>query len=386
MLAYLAFAELCGMTLWFSATAITPTLVVERGLSSSQAAWLTMSVQAGFVVGTLASALLNLADIWRARTLMFFGCLIGAAANVALISAPSGGAMIALRLTTGVALAAVYPPGMKLAAGWFREQRGLALGVLIGALTLGKSAPHLLTQLVGESWSALMLVSSSLALTGGAVAFLLVRDGPFVTATSRFDARAAARVLREPGARLATFGYLGHMWELYAMWSWIAVLAGASFAGAGVAGASSAGSMAAFLAIGSGAAGCVMAGWLADRVGRARVAMWALWTSAACAALTPLAFGGPPRWFYLLVMIWGFAVVADSAQFSALVSEHAPPDHVGTALTLQTCLGFLLTMVTIDLMPRVAEVVGWRFAAWLLVPGPLLGVLAMERLRRRSPV
>ncbi len=168
------------------------------------------------------------------------------------------------------------------------------------------------------------------------------------------------------------------------MWTWMAVLAAASFAAAGVSGATAAGSLAAFLAIGSGTAGCVMAGWLADRLGRARVAIWAMWTSAACAGLTSLAFGGSPGWFYLLVMVWGFAVVADSAQFSALVSEHAPRDHVGTALTLQTCVGFLLTMVTIDLMPRVAAAVGWRFAAWLLVPGPLLGAIAMGRLRRAA--
>ncbi len=383
MLACIAFAELCGMTLWFSATAVAPFLIRDYGLPSHQAAWLTTAVQIGFVVGTLGSALLNLADAVNARTLMGVGCVTAALANVApMFTSWSGGAVIAFRFATGIALAAVYPPGMKLAAGWFQERRGLALGILIGALTLGKAIPHLLTAIFGDVWGAIMLVSSSLSVLGGVVVLVLVRDGPYVTATAPFDPRAVWRIVESRGTRLATLGYLGHMWELYAMWTWMAVLAAASFAAAGVSGATAAGSLAAFLAIGSGTAGCVMAGWLADRLGRARVAIWAMWTSAACAGLTSLAFGGSPGWFYLLVMVWGFAVVADSAQFSALVSEHAPRDHVGTALTLQTCVGFLLTMVTIDLMPRVADAVGWRFAAWLLVPGPLLGAVAMRGLQR----
>ena len=170
------------------------------------------------------------------------------------------------------------------------------------------------------------------------------------------------------------------------MWTWVAVLATASFAAAGRSGAESAGSFAAFLAIGSGTIGCAMAGWFADRLGRARIAVWSMWTSAACCALTPLVFGGPSLWLFLLVMVWGFSIVADSAQFSALVSEYSPTDHVGTALTLQTCLGFLLTTVTIELLPRVAAVVGWGYASLLLLPGPLLGIVAMRGLRQVSGV
>ena len=200
---------------------------------------------------------------------------------------------------------------------------------------------------------------------------VVVRDGPYVAATAPFDPHAIWRIFRTRGARLATFGYLGHMWELYAMWTWIAVLATASFAAAGVADAAASGSLAAFLAIGSGTAGCVLAGWLADRLGRARVAIWAMWIERGVRGADPGVLrrarrSGSSR----SSMIWGFAVVADSAQFSALVSEHSPRDHVGTALTLQTCLGFLLTIVTIELLPRVAGAVGWRWASLLLVPGP----------------
>ncbi len=382
MLGVVSLAQFLGMTLWFSATAITPLLVREFDIPPGQAAWLTMAVQAGFVAGTLGSALANLADRLNARTLMCLGAVTGALANAAVIVAPGAGSVIALRFMTGAALALVYPPGMKIAAGWFRDRRGFALGLLIGALTLGKAFPHLLTAVFGGRWHEPMLLVSGLAAVGGILVLAVVRDGPYVAATAPFDPHAIRKILASRGARLSTFGYLGHMWELYAMWTWIAVLAAASFTASGLANASAAGSIAAFLAIGSGAAGCAMAGHLADRLGKARVAMWAMLASAACAALTTVVFGASPFWLYALVMVWGFAVVADSAQFSALVSEHAPREHVGTALTLQTCVGFLLTMVTIELMPRLAEVSSWRYASLLLVPGPLLGAWAMARLRK----
>jgi MFS family permease len=384
MLAALAIAEFFGMTLWFSATAVSPMLVNEFRMSSEQAAWLTMAVQAGFVVGTLGSAVANLADVLNARVLLFLGSLAGALANAAVLTAQSGEAVIAWRFLTGMALACVYPPGMKLAAGWFRDQRGLALGVVIGGLTLGKAFPHLVTALSGSSWRAPMVLVSVLAIVGGAIVLMMVRDGPYVVATAPFDPHAIRRIFRTRGTRLATLGYLGHMWELYAMWTWIAVLAAASFTAAGVTNAAASGSLAAFVAIGSGTAGCILAGWMADRLGQARVAMWAMWISAACGALTPLLFGRQPAWFFLLAAVWGFAVVADSAQFSALVSEYSPREHVGTALTLQTCLGFLLTIVTIELLPRVAAAVSWQWASLLLVPGPLLGIAAMRGFTTRQ--
>jgi MFS family permease len=382
MLAALAVAEFFGMTLWFSATAVTPVLVREFQMSSEYAAWLTMAVQAGFVAGTLASAIANLADVLNARVLVFIGALAGAAANAAVLVASSAEMVIALRFLTGAALACVYPPGMKIAAGWFRDQRGLALGVVIGALTLGGAFPHLLTAAYGQSWRQPMLLVSGLAIVGGVLVVAVVRDGPYVASTAPFDAHAIRRIFSTRGPRLVTLGYLGHMWELYAMWTWIAVLATASFTAAGVIDAAALGSLAAFVAIGAGTAGCVVAGWLADRLGRARIAMWALGASAASAALLPTLFGGAPVWFFVLAAVWGFAVVADSAQFSALVSEYSPREYVGTALTLQTCLGFLLTLVTIELLPRLAAVVGWQWASLLLVPGPLLGIAAMRGILR----
>ena len=380
MLAVVSLAQFLGMTLWFSATAVTPFLIAEFAIPDGSAAWLTMAVQAGFVAGTLVSAVGNLADVLNARVLMFLGSTIGAISNAAVIVAPGSEAVIALRFLTGGALALVYPPAMKIAAGWFRDRRGFALGLLIGALTLGKAFPHLLTALFGAAWREPMLLASGLSLAGGILVLAFARDGPYVAATAPFDPHAIRKILASRGARLATLGYLGHMWELYAMWTWVAVFATASFVASGVSDANAAGSIAAFVAIGSGALGCGLAGFLADRLGKARVAMWAMLLSGTCALLTLAVYGRSPALLYLLVIVWGFAVVADSAQFSALVSEHAPRDHVGTALTLQTCAGFLLTIVTIELLPKVAAAASWQWASLLMVPGPLLGAWAMRKL------
>lgn len=371
------------MTLWFSATAVTPALSRELGMSGTEAAWLTMAVQGGFVAGTLAIAVLNLADRISARQLVCIGALAGAAANFSVLYAASGWTVIGLRFLTGTALAAIYPPAMKIAASWFRAGRGFALGLLIAALTLGKAVPYLITTLFGDNWRLPLIIASVLAIFAALIVITLVRIGPYLAETVPFDPHAIRRILANRGARLAIFGYLGHMWELYAMWTWIGAFAAASFLTAGLGPrAATASSLAAFLAIGSGAVGCALAGYVADRLGKARVARWALLVSAACCLLTIAVYGRAPALTFFLVMVWGFAVVADSAQFSALVSEHAPVDHVGTALTLQTSLGFLLTMITIDGLPRVASAIGWQYAAILLVPGPLLGALAMRRLDR----
>jgi MFS family permease len=380
----IALAEFLGMAVWFAATAVTPAIAREFQMSSTEASWLTMAVQAGFVVGTLLAAVVNVADLVAGRTLVCAGAIAAALANATVLVAPSAWAVILLRLLTGIALAGVYPPAMKMAASWFVSARGLALGLLIGALTLGKAVPYLVTTLFGQDWRRPLVLTSTLALAGGVLVFLLARDGPFLAPARRFDPLAIPRLLRIRGVRLAILGYLGHMWELYAMWTWVGVFAAASFTASGLGpAAATAGAAAAFLAIGSGAAGCAVAGYVADQAGKARVAGWALATSAACAALTPVAFGARPLWVFALVIAWGFAVVADSAQFSALVSEHAPPDQVGTALTFQTSMGFLLTMVSIDLLPRVASAWSWQYASLLLVPGPVLGYFAMRRLTPR---
>jgi MFS family permease len=381
MLALLAAAEFLGMTAWFSATAATPALIAEFDLGAGGAAWLTMAVQAGFVAGTLVSAIANLPDVLNPRRLFAIGCVVAALANALVTQADNAATAIALRMLTGAALACVYPPGMKIAAGWFADRRGLALGVIVGALTAGKAFPHLLQALLGDAgWRTPMLVASVLTIVAGALVITVVRDGPHVPPTSRFDPRAVTRLFTIPGARQATFGYLGHMWELYAMWTWIAAFAVASLEAGGAGDPSRDGSIVAFVAIVSGTVGCIVAGYLGDRVGKARVAAAAMVVSATCCAVTPLAFGASTVVLVLLVSVWGFAVVADSAQFSALVAEHSDRRYVGTALTVQICLGFLLTTVTIRLTPEIAAAVGWRWAFLLLVPGPLAGIWALRSL------
>jgi len=382
MLALVGLAELLGMAPWFSASAVSSHIVVEYHLTTAQVAWLTMAVQGGFVAGTLVAALLNLSDLLNARWVFGVGCLGAAAANALVTAAPSPVEVVAWRFATGTALALVYPPGMKIVAGWFTTRRGAALGVLVGALTLGKAVPYLLAALSGESWRTMMLLSSGLAAAGGVLAVTTVQDGPLATSSATFDPRAAVRVFTRRGTRLGVLGYLGHMWELYAMWTWVGVYVTASLASRGVGTASRLGSLAAFVAIGAGAIGAVAAGFFADRRGRARVAAWAMMISATCCALTVPAFQASYGVLLVLVAAWGFSVVADSAQFSAIVSETADEEYVGTALTVQTCLGFLLTMVAIRLTSAAADWAGWQWAFLLILPGPILGVQAMLALMR----
>jgi MFS family permease len=381
-LGWLSLAMFFGMTLWFSATAANAPIVAEFQLSPGETAWLTMAVQGGFVIGTLLSALLNLPDVINSRRLFAAGCVLAALANAALVRADGALMLIGLRVVTGAALAWVYPPGMKIAAGWFEQRRGAALGVLIGALTVGSAFPHLLAWASAAiPWRALMLAASALAALGGALVVTVVGDGPYVAGSARFDPAAVGRVFSDRRTRLATLGYLGHMWELYAVWTWIAAFASASFGFVnGATPSSTTGSAVAFVTIGSGAIGSVAAGWFADRIGKARIAAWAMIVSGTCCALAGFVFHAPAVLLFIFAGVWGVAVVADSAQLSALVAQYSPRDHVGTALTVQMCAGFLLTMASIRLLPIAARLIGWQWVFICLVPGPICGVLALRGL------
>jgi MFS family permease len=382
-LAWLSLAMFLGMTLWFSATAANAPIVAEFHLTPAETAWLTMAVQGGFVLGTLISALLNLPDLLSARRLFMIGCVAGALTNAALIVAPGVLTLIGLRVATGAALAWVYPPGMKVAAGWFSERRGMALGILIGALTIGSAFPHLLASASASvPWRTLMLIASSLAVLGGILIVTLVGDGPYVARSAEFDPAAVRHVFADRQTRLVTLGYLGHMWELYAVWTWIAVFATAAATG-GSGGVSVVGSVVAFVTIASGAIGSAAAGALADRVGKARIAAWAMLVSGSCCAAAGFAYRLPLAVLLLFAIVWGVSLVADSAQLSALVAQYSPVEHIGTALTIQTCVGFLLTMVSIRLLPIAAQTIGWQWIFLCLAPGPFLGALALRGLREK---
>jgi MFS family permease len=379
-LVLLSLAELLGMSLWFSASAIVPRLQSEWHLGESSAGWLTLAVQLGFVAGTLLSALLNLPDIMSARRLFTVSAILGAAANGSFALFAHGPVeAISLRFMTGLFLAGVYPPGMKIMATWFRRGRGLAIGVLVGALTLGKASPYLVNALGSQDWRRNLLFISALAVTGGLLVHLFLRDGPFTGPRARFDLRQVARVFSNRGVRLANFGYFGHMWELYAMWTWLPVMIRASLAQGNAAPALA--EAASFLVIGAGALGCVAGGFWGDRAGRTLTTSWAMGISGACSLLIGFLFTAPPWLLLAVATIWGASVVADSAQFSTCVTELGDPQYMGTALTLQTCLGFLLTTVSIELIPLLVSSFGWRYAFMALSIGPFLGILAMLRLR-----
>ena len=381
-LALLAVVMVLGMTPWFSATVIAPALAERWSATTAMIAWLTMAVQLGFVGGTLASAALMLADRWSARRLAAGSALLAAVATaMVVIAADSPRTVIALRVLTGVALAGVYPPGMKIVAGWWREGRGMAIGVLVGALTLGSASPHLLRATIGpEKWATVLLAAAACSAAAGLLLLVRVREGPFQAAPTPFDIHGLRRVIGDRGVALATGGYLGHMWELYAMWSSIGVFWGFVIARRGLDPAL--GPMLAFLSIGFGLVGSVAAGVLADRIGRATVTIVAMTVSGACALGIGLLIDAPVVVLAMVSIVWGIAIVADSAQFSACVTELAPREYIGTALTLQTSLGFLLTIITIRYVPLWAEWWGWRIAYAPLAIGPVLGIISMWRLRR----
>lgn len=383
-LALVALAELLGMSLWFTASAVSPHFQAVWGLTPGQTGALTTAVQLGFVGGTALAAVLNLADLFPARWYFAVCALLAAVVNAGVVAAPAFAFALALRFLTGVFLAGVYPPAMKMAATWFRARRGLAIGTVVGALTVGKAAPYLVEAYEGPDWRFVVLSASA----GAVVAALLVagayRDGPFAFPRRPFSLHLAGTVVRHRETRLATLGYLGHMWELYACWAGLSLFFTDVFLfhGYGNTQATMLGALAAFAGIATGGLGCVLAGTWADRWGRENVAAGAMAVSGACALFIGWLGAAPVPIILALALVWGFAVVADSAQFSALVTEVAPAHAVGTALTLQTSLGFLLTALSIWTMVALETRLGWGVAFSLLAVGPVLGIIAILRLRR----
>ncbi len=384
-----ALVQVLSLCVWFSASAVAPALRIQWSVGAAAAVWLTASVQLGFVVGAVTSTAFNLADRIRPHLLMG-SCGLAAAACTGLFAVVANNLTsgIALRFATGIFLAGVYPVGMKLMASWAEPaRRGRAFGILIGALTLGSGLPHLISGLGALPSRSVMTTAAIIGAAGAALAFAAVRPGPHLqTAAARPNPRYALTMFTERGPLLVNLGYFGHMWELYALWTWLP-----SFLLAGPAARTSHGAgsveVLAFISIGvAGVAGCLLGGWAADRFGRPTAAVTALIISGLCCLLSPFVFTAAPAVVLVLAVIWGASVIADSGVFSTALSEVADRRYVGTALTAQTAIGFTLTVVTIQLVPLLAEAVGWRWAFLLLVPGPVVGAAAMRRFGHTRPL
>jgi MFS family permease len=383
MLALIAVAELLGMSVWFAANAVAPQLAERWSLSPAEAGWLSTVVQLGFVVGTALAAILNLADTLPSRGYFAGAAVLASAVNAALLVAPNYGWALFSRMLTGVCLAGVSPPAMKMTATWFRDRRGLAIGVVVGALTIGKATPYLVHAVPGAGVTPVVLCASGATLLAALLVAVGYRDGPAPFPRRPFTLSLVAVVMKEPRYRQVLGGYLGHMLELYACWIWLPAFLAASALARGGTASSSAGwvGVLSFVVIAAGAVGCVIGGALADRVGPVRLVVAAMFVSGACALATPLVFGAPSMLLIPLLLAWSVSVIADSAQFSTLVTRVVEPHAIGTALTLQTSLGFLITTITIQLVPWIVGVVGWRYAFPVLALGPALGIAAIRRLR-----
>jgi MFS family permease len=380
-LTLLSLAVLLSMTTWFSASAVLPQLREQWNLTAGTSSLMTISVQVGFVIGSLASALLNLADVVRPRRLFLLGSLGAALVNLALVLSPAVSVALGLRLLTGVCLALVYPTGLKAISMWFRRGRGMALGVMVGALTLGSALPHLIDGFTVVNWRIVILVTSLLTILGGLIAEFGVADGPLRFPSATFDPRQAPLAFSNRGVRLACLGYFGHMWELYAMWAWFAIFFADVLTARGFAEPRRGAAFATFAVIGIGALGCLVGGILGDRWGRTRTTSLAMAISGSCALLIGLTTLLPVPFVLAVGLLWGFAIIADSAQFSAIVTEVADQRYVGTAVTLQLAIGFSLTVLTIFLIPILRDHLSWVLAFALLAPGPFFGLLAMLRLK-----
>lgn len=381
MLVLLTGAVILSMTTWFSATAILPQLTAQWQLSGLAQTWMTNGVQLGFVAGALSLSLVNLPDIAPLRLLMGIAAALAAVFNLALLLAPSAEVAIALRFLTGIALAGVYPPALKLVATWFVRGRGLAMGTMIGGLTLGSAFPHLLRALfAGLDWRFVVATASGLTL-GGAIVFLaLVREGPYPFSRAVFDPRQIGRVVRNRAVALANLGYFGHMWELYAAWGWFLAFASAASVTSAMSPAGI--SLLVFGVVASGIVGCIIGGVLADRIGRTATTIIMMTLSGLCALAIGLSFDGPLWLFVGLAVLWGMTIIADSAQFSAMTTEVGDSDLIGTALAFQLGIGFALTIVSLTVVPMLAAAIGWQWAFVILAPGPLIGIVAMLLLRR----
>jgi len=375
--------EVAAMPVWFAATASLSVIRLHWTLSPFHEALLTSSVQLGFVAGTGTSALLSLADRFNLRVLFASSSAVAGVANLAILAfEPTSPAIPALRLVTGFCMTAVYPVGMKLTATWAAGDLGLLIGLLVAALTLGSAFPNLLASLGGFDWR-LSILEAAIGALLAAFVIRFAAIGPVVTRAPPLRIANALDAWRNKPLRLANFGYLGHMWELYAMWAWIGAFMASTLQAHYGANPPISPALATFAIVGSGALGAMGCGWVADQLGRTLVTMASMLVSGCCAIGLGFMFGHRIWPIMALGVVWGIAVIADSAQFSAAATELSDRGLIGTMLTVQTCVGFLLTIVSIQVLLWVQNLVGWHYAFSVFAVEPFLGVIAMGMLRAR---
>ncbi len=378
----LIISQIAALSLWFLSAAMLNDMLREVAVSPSRQAALSSAVQLGFVVGALVSAILGLPDRYDPRKLFAISAVLAGLINATLIlSEPGGNMAIFARFLTGICLAGVYPVGMKIAVSWGKSDRAFLVGALVGALTIGSALPHLFVFLGGTAWRSVVIVASLASILAGLMC-LFAALGPHHAKAAEFNPKAIFEAWTNKKVRLAYIGYLAHIWELYAMWTWIGAIALASYVLAGLENPQSFATLTAFLAIGAGGPICLIAGHWGDRFGKAEVALLAMVASGICALLAALTFGGPPLLSFVIFIAWGIAIIPDSALFTALVADAAPADQAGSLMTLQTALGFALTFFTVQMTPVLASSIGWPWVLALMALGPLAGIVAMDRLRK----